>query len=163
MRKWISSAATAILVFGFGPACKDDNTGPGAETEFEATLTGTAERPDPVSTTATGTATVEIDEDNQTIEFTINVTNLVSPTLAHIHIGSTAEAGPIAVNLLPTAPAAGTFTGELASGTRVAADVTGGETFTTLVAKIRAGSAYINVHTVAHPTGELRGQLVADD
>jgi hypothetical protein len=39
--------------------------------------------------------------------------------------------------------------------------VVGGETFATLVAKIRSGNAYINVHTPANPGGEIRGQLVA--
>jgi len=39
--------------------------------------------------------------------------------------------------------------------------VVGGETFATLAAKIRAGNAYINVHTPANPGGEIRGQLVA--
>ena len=31
----------------------------------------------------------------------------------------------------------------------------------TLAAKIRSGTAYINVHTLANPGGEIRGQLVA--
>ncbi|HEX9754606.1 MAG TPA: CHRD domain-containing protein, partial [Gemmatimonadales bacterium] len=83
-------------------------------------------------------------------------------TLAHIHIGAVGVAGPpVTVNLIATPPA-GTFTGVLASGTITAAMVTGGETFATLVAKIRSGEAYINVHTTANPGGEIRGQLVED-
>jgi hypothetical protein len=30
-----------------------------------------------------------------------------------------------------------------------------------LIAQIRAGNAYFNIHTAAHPSGEVRGQLSA--
>jgi hypothetical protein len=155
-------AISTIAVAG-ALACSDDETGPDLETEFEASLTGAAERPDPVTTTATGSATVEIDDDAQTFTFSVNVSGLTSPTMAHIHVGSTSEAGPVALSLLATAPATGVFNGQLAAGTLGATAVTGGETFATLAAKIRAGNAYINVHTVANGAGEIRGQLVADD
>ncbi len=158
------STGTVMLAFALGASCNgDDNTGPDPEDDFEATLTGAAERPTPVTTSATGTASVTLDDQAQTITFTVNVTNLTSPTLAHIHTGGPQEAGPPVVNLLLTAPPAGTFNGQLASGTRGTTDITGGETYTSLAAKIRAGNAYINVHTVAFPNGEIRGQLVADD
>lgn len=156
----IYPASIAILALLAASACggtgNDDDD---LETQFTATLTGAAERPNPVTTTATGTATVTINDAAQTLQFSINVTGLTSPTLAHIHVGSASEAGPVAVNLLLTAPATGPFTGQLASGTRASTDVTG-ETFNSLVAKIRAGNAYVNVHTVANSAGELRGQLV---
>ncbi len=161
MKRLVSALGMAVI--GFGAAACNDGTGPDLETEFEATLTGQAERPNPVTTTATGTASVEIDDEAQTISFTINVTNLVSPTLAHIHVGGPTESGPPVVDLLLTAPPAGSFSGQLASGTRTSANITGGETFATLAAKIRAGNTYINVHTVANPSGEIRGQLLPDD
>ena len=157
-----AGAASLVLLIG-AAACSDDETGPEDDTEFEASLTGAAERPTPVTTTATGSATVEINDDNSTMTFSVSVTGLTSPTMAHIHVGSTSVAGPIAVNLLPTPPAVGVFTGVLATGTITAGQVINGETFATLAAKIRAGTAYINVHTVAFPDGELRGQLVVDD
>ena len=157
-----AGAASLVLVIG-AAACSDDETGPEEETEFAATLTGAAERPTPVTTTATGSATVDINDDNSTMTFTVTVSGLTSPTMAHIHVGAASVAGPIAVNLLPTPPAAGIFNGVLATGTITAAQVINGETFATLAAKIRAGTAYINVHTVAFPDGELRGQLAVDD
>lgn len=158
----IYPASIAILAVFAVSACSDGGgTGNDLDTQFSATLTGAAERPNAVTTTATGTSTVTINDDAQTLTFSINVTGLTSPTLAHIHVGTTSEAGPIAVNLLTTAPATGPFTGVLASGTRSTTDVTGGETFATLVAKIRAGNTYVNLHTVTNPGGEIRGQLVA--
>src|SRR5262245_38476999 len=132
---WTGALASACILVG-AVACEDDETEPELETEFEATLTGGAERPTPVTTTATGTATVDINDDNSTMTFNVTVSGLLSPTMAHIHTGTTSEAGPIVVNLLPTPPATGTFTGVLASGTIQASGILNGETFATLAAKI---------------------------
>jgi hypothetical protein len=160
-RKFSAGTLTSALLLVGAVACSDDETGPDLETNFTATLTGAAERP-PVTTTATGTSTVTINDANSSITFNVSVTNLLSPTMAHIHVGSTSQDNPVfALSLLATAPATGLFTGVLAAGTAAGSSVVGGETFATLAAAIRSGNAYINVHTVANPGGELRGQLVA--
>lgn len=161
MKPRLSTAILAAAVMLAGAACDDDEpTAPDVD-EFEATLTGASEVP-PVTTSATGAASIDINDSNSTIDFSISVTGLVDPTLAHIHIGAVGVAGPpVTVNLIVTPPA-GSFTGVLASGTITAALITGGETFTTLVAAIRSGEAYINVHTPTNPGGEIRGQLVPD-
>jgi len=160
-RKLSAGTLTSALLLVGAVACSDDETGPDLETNFTATLTGAAERP-PVTTTATGTSTVTINDANSTITFNVSVTNLLSPTMAHIHVGSTSQDNPVfALSLLATAPATGLFTGVLAAGTAAGSSVVGGETFATLAAAIRSGNAYVNVHTVANPGGELRGQLVA--
>ena len=160
-RKLSAGTLTSALLLVGAVACSDDETGPDLETNFAATLTGAAERP-PVTTTATGTSTVTINDANSTITCNVSVTNLLSPSMAHIHVGSTSQDNPVfALSLLATAPATGLFTGVLAAGTAAGSSVVGGETFATLAAAIRSGNAYINVHTVANPGGELRGQLVA--
>jgi CHRD domain-containing protein len=159
LRKLCAGVVTSVLIMGGAAACSDDETGPALETNFTASLSGAAERPTPVTTTATGSATVTIDDATSTIAFSVTVTGLLSPTMAHIHVGGVNDAGPIALSLLATAPPVGTFTGVLTTGTGTAAQIVG-ETFATLAAKIRAGTAYINVHTVANTNGEIRGQLV---
>lgn len=160
MLRILSTGALASLCLLTAAGCDDEETGPSLETNFTATLTGAAERPTAVTTTATGTATLTINDAAQTFTYTVNVTGLLTPTMAHIHTGTTTEAGPIVANLLPTPPLAGSFTGVLATGTIAAAALLNGETFATLAAKIRSGTAYINVHTAANTNGEIRGQLV---
>ncbi|MFN8526773.1 MAG: CHRD domain-containing protein [Chloroflexota bacterium] len=89
-----------------------------------------------------------------------------TPTAAHIHFGQYSVNGGISVFLCggskPACPAGpATVTGSFA-----AADVVGptgqgiaaGE-LRELVKAIRAGVAYVNVHTPTYPSGEIRGQI----
>jgi hypothetical protein len=145
-------AATALIA-----ACEDDDdpTDPD-ETEFEATLTGAAERPDPVTTTATGSGTLEINDNN--IEFSITVNGLSgAATMAHIHgPATTSESAPIVVTFTSLSTS---VTGTLVSGSF---STTGNVAISldSLKTMIRNGRAYFNVHTVANPAGEIRGQIV---
>ena len=75
----------------------DDPMGPGGDEEFEATLTGAAERPDPVTTDATGDAGIDFDE--ASVRYFIAVADIEDVTLAHIHVGDANTAGPIVVEL----------------------------------------------------------------
>lgn len=164
MNRKVTLGAFAALALLAGGACSDDETGPDPEVNFTANLTGDAERPDPVTTTASGTATVVINEAAQSFTVTVNIagTGVVDLSMAHIHVGDANTAGPIAVNLLPNPPAAGTFTGTLVSGlTFSTIEAASGETFATLVTKMRAGNTYINVHNAVNTAGHIRGQLVA--
>lgn len=154
------SALTVLAVLA-GAACSEDDTGPSAAVNFNATLTGAAERPNPVTTTSTGTGSVVINEAAQSFTVNVNVTGVLDVTNAHIHVGDANTAGPIAVGLLPTPPATGTFTGTLVTGTFSTIAAASGETFATLVAKMRAGNTYINVHNAVNTGGVIRGQLVA--
>jgi YVTN family beta-propeller protein len=130
-------------------------------TNFRATLSGGNEVP-PVSTTATATATFTLQ--GTTVSYRIDVTNLGGPgndiTAAHIHSGATGVNGPIRVSLLPT-PVTGLsvpLTGNLVQGTFTSANVQG-ITFDQLIAEMRNGTAYVNVHTTVNPNGEIRGQI----
>ena len=95
-------------------------------------------------------------------------------TQAHIHLGNRGVTGGIAIWLCGTAASpgpAGTPTcpgpnsGEV-TGTVTAAEVVGpagqginpGE-FEEVLAAMRAGAAYANVHSTKYPPGEVRGQI----
>jgi hypothetical protein len=52
--------------------------------------------------------------------------------------------------------------GTLAEGTFTAANLVGplaGATLADLLAEMEAGNSYVNVHTLAFPPGEIRGQV----
>lgn len=149
------------LVFGvmLSAACDDDSDPAGPATEFRATLSGSSEVP-PVTTNGTGSATFEIE--GNAIDFTLNATGLTNVTAAHIH-------GPAAVGVnagvivgLFSAQAEGAWDGSKSASFTVA-DFNGGQSVNTmdaLIALLRSGQAYVNVHTAANPGGEIRGQIV---
>ena len=157
VQQLLTGALAAVMVLG-GSALSDRPAGLNPN-EFKAELTGAAERPNPVETTATGTATVTFNEADSTFTYEVTVSNLNDVTAAHIHIGKAEETGPPAANLLERAPE-GAVNGTLCSGMIKASDLKS-ETIASLLAKIRSGDAYVNVHTKAHPDGEIRGQLGA--
>jgi hypothetical protein len=137
----------------------------GAQTTFQATLTGQQQSP-AVDTSANGTATFTLSADGTTLSYTVSVVDTADITMAHIHIAAAGQNGPVATWLYPSQPHAetkpGKFTGVLATGTLTDASLVGplqGKTIADLVADIKAGNAYVNVHTSAHPGGEIRGQI----
>jgi CHRD domain len=152
-----------------GVACSDDDdNGSGPATEFVAVLSGDNEVP-PVATDAAGTATLTVEDD--AISYTIdNVTDLLNPVVAHIHVEAEGANGPVRLNLCGTgAPEPECAVGEdvLATGSN---GVTLGITFDSLVSAMRSGGAYVNVHTSDlvppdnsgpgdFPGGEIRGQI----
>ena len=156
----------AVAVFG---NCSDNDAGPEI-TNFTATLAkapiGT---PDTNSTTATGSATLSVV--GGTIVYRIDVTGISNVTLAHIHGPMLTPGGSagVIVNFCgttqggtPTTPpcASGTVTGVLVSG--VSSLTPGaGMTFDRLLTLLKTDSAYVNVHTTAHPGGEIRGTITA--
>lgn len=156
----------AALFAGVG--CSDDDGGSAPATEFVAVLSGDNEVP-PVATDAAGTATLTVEDD--AISYTIdNVTDLLNPVVAHIHVEVEGANGPVRLNLCGTgAPEPECAVGEdvLATGSN---GVTLGITFDSLVSAMRSGGAYVNVHTSDlvppdnsgpgdFPGGEIRGQV----
>jgi hypothetical protein len=132
---------------------KGDPTGPQSET-FTATLTGSAERPNPVVTNATGSASVTFNPATSTYSYTLNVSNITGVTAAHIHGPATVDqAAGILVPL--TSPTTASVTGTFTASAITAAGISGDS----LLALLRSGHTYVNVHTAANPAGEVRGQL----
>jgi hypothetical protein len=156
---YAGALATAVLFGAAGCSDDDDNNGPTPENNFTADLTGANITPTPVTTTATGNATLTLSDAGSTIAYTINVTDLTDAQAAFLYTGSTTDVPGTPVAVLLAAPMTGPLTGQLSTGTLTATDIGGGETYTSLAEKIRAGNAFIVVQTIANPTGELRGQL----
>ena len=123
---------------------------------WTATLSGGAEVP-AVSTSASGTATFVLSPDGTTIHYLIQYAGLSGAlAAAHIHLGAVGANGGV---MLPFVAGPSPMVGTLTASSFVA---TGGVTdFSGAIAAIRAGNAYVNLHTAANPAGELRGQIAA--
>jgi hypothetical protein len=141
------------IVTAVGVACNDNtSTGipPGLDV-YTASLTGANERPTPVTTTASGTAIVTVL--GSQLSWKVDITTAIdSVILGHIHHAPSDSAGPVRVNFNVAATGAG-FTGTLTQGS---VTLTGDSVLTWL----RAGNAYVNIHTKKNGGGEIRGQLV---
>ena len=142
-----------------------------------ARLTGYQEVPS-VSTVASGEFRGFISRNDDSIDYELKYSGLQGTvTQAHIHVAQRSVNGSIVIWLCQTAtnpgpagtqtctPGSGTFT-----GTITAANVIAGATTTQqlaagelaeVIAAIRAGVAYANVHTNLSPGGEIRGQIRA--
>lgn len=141
---------------------------------FQATLTGDREVP-PVVTTASGSATLSLNDAQDRLEISISLSGLdldgtQSPgtsddnvVAAHIHLAPVGVNGPIVFGFvgpnsdtnfdLVIDPVAGTIFSawDFFEGL--------GTTLTDQLANLTGNLLYINVHTLAHPGGEIRGQI----
>ena len=122
-------------------------------TLFEATLSPDNEVP-PRASGASGTSRMTFD--GTTVTFIVVVQNLNNITASHIHSGAAGTTGPVRVDFF-LGPVTSVQSGTLAQGTFTAADVRGIE-FNALLDEMRAGTAYVNVHSQTYPAGEIRGQ-----
>ena len=168
VRLKLAAATAAVCALGVGGVAI---AGGGGE-PFEGTLTGYEEVP-AVSTGATGRFDATVRVHHGKISWKLSYDGLTGDVQqAHIHFGQRAVNGGVAVFLcsnLASAPA-GTQPCPAApatiKGVATAANVVGpadqgiapGE-FGELVAAMRAGLTYANVHSSAFPGGEIRAQL----
>jgi hypothetical protein len=132
--------------------------------DFDVILTGAAEVP-PVQTSASGFAELGVLDGGNRMEYDIIVINIDRVTQAHIHQGSSSEAGPVIATLFNASTPTGPTTGELTDGFITSANLEGplqGKQLSDLIALMQNGQAYVNVHTEQNPDGEIRGTIVAD-
>jgi hypothetical protein len=108
-------------------------------------LDGAHEVP-PVSTEATAESTVKIASD-KSVSGTITTKGIV-PTAAHIHMAAAGVNGPVIVPLKKT-------------GDNVFSIPDGAKLSDAQYAAYQMGNLYVNVHSAAHPAGEIRAQLPA--
>jgi len=108
-------------------------------------LTSASEVP-PNDSKGTGTADVNFDTASKLLTWRVTYSGLTGPvTMAHFH--GPAEPGKNAGIMIPFK--------DVASGAQGSATLTD-----TQAADLMAGKMYVNVHTAAHPGGEIRAQVV---
>jgi hypothetical protein len=130
-----------------------------------------------VSTEARGTFTAKIDEHDDLITYELRYQDLEGTvTQGHIHFGQQHTVGGIVVwlcqtegtpapdevaDVTPFCPEEGSVSGTITPAQVLAAANQGldAEEFDELVRAIRAGAAYVNVHSSLFPPGEIRGQI----
>jgi hypothetical protein len=121
--------------------------------KLTSTLKASAEVPKPTgvkagaSGTFTGTAVQARANGRASLTWKLTFAKLTgAAAAAHIHIGRAGKAGNVMVALC----------GPCRNGQRGTANITNAQLKT-----IRAGSAYVNVHTATNAAGEIRGQVKA--
>lgn len=130
---------------------------------LRADLSGSQEVP-PVVTDTSGTAKLRINPGSDEISFQLKVkdgVDLLAVAGAHVHCAPVGQNGPVVAFLAQ--PVAGGVDGKLkVSGTITDSDIVNnacGATVDELVASMQNGKAYVNVHSLANPSGEVRGQI----
>ena len=112
-------------------------------TNMPATLTGAQEVP-PVTTDAKATNTIVVGKD-KSVTGSIATKGLPG-TMAHIHLGAPGENGAVLITLTK---------GSNDTWVIPPASMLTDEQYTAY----KAGKLYVNVHSAAHPAGEIRTQL----
>ncbi|MGK0267873.1 MAG: hypothetical protein ACI8Y3_000480 [Paraglaciecola sp.] len=150
----VNKVYTAIaidgLMAGDGPTLiTADDLAPSftASETFNFTLAGDQEVP-MVDTMSSATAVVEIDTSLPAFKVTLDASMVMGATAAHVHDGDIGTNGGVAFGLT-----------DMGDGTFVLnqTDLTTG-----LLNDLLSGEWYLNVHTASNPSGEVRGQIVAD-
>jgi hypothetical protein len=143
--------------------------------QIGAVLTGYEEAPS-VSTPGSGEFTAEVAPDGEAISYTETYSGLQgSVTQSHIHVGQLGVNGSVVIflcqtaanpdptGLAPECPQEGTVSGEITAANVIAGAEAGQQLaagdLAAVLAAIRAGAAYANVHTDVSPGGEIRGQI----
>jgi hypothetical protein len=165
--KPLRHVARAVLLASLAFVARADHPGRPAE-RFRANLVGLEETP-AIFTAGSGVFTMKVNDDDTQIDFELSYENLSGPpAVAHVHFGQRGVAGGVSFFFCggggkPACPA--TTSGTVA-GSVVAADVVGPTAqgiaagdLAAILQMIRAGYGYANMHTAAHPAGEIRGQI----
>lgn len=169
MRLRVATALIALLVVASVGSLQ---ASAGGGRVFMATLDGYQEVPT-LSVAGMGTFRADLAVTGESLSYRLSYSDLTGPALfAHIHLGRPAIAGGVIAFLcdstenappgVPDCPGAGgTVTGTIEPDDVVGPagqGIASGE-FDELVAALRAGAAYANVHTDLFQPGEIRGQI----
>ena len=105
-------------------------------------LSGDQEVP-PVKSSGSGSGTITINDDGS-VSGSVTATGF-TPTAAHIHEGAAGKNGPVIVPFTKDGDKFGP-----AAGAKLTPDQ---------LKAFKAGGLYVNIHSAAHPGGEVRAQL----
>jgi hypothetical protein len=165
----VATAGLTLLVAAATAAAHDDG--------IDARLKGFQEVP-AVSTVAKGRFKASIDDKSGAIHYELSYSGLEGTvTQAHIHIGQRHVNGGVTMflcqtatnadptGLAPTCPQSGTVTGMLQAANVIgpAGQGVAALEFSEVLAALRAGVTYANVHSTKFLAGEIRAQLRDDD
>ncbi|HYZ90182.1 MAG TPA: CHRD domain-containing protein [Myxococcales bacterium] len=157
-----------ICMMLFGCASAPAPTAPNpaskaAPETFRAKLDATNEVPPPSLSGNTPSGSATFTPQDNVLVYKVSVSGLSSPYIAaHIHTGAPGIAGPVIVPLTLSAGPDGTASGE---GTIDASAIKGKNadgspmSMADLLAAMRSGGTYVNVHTANNKPGEARGQI----
>ena len=151
----IAAGIIGTVVIAAVAASCGSSTAPGPK-QYVATLSPANESP-PKTTTGTGVATF-VDNGN-VIDWTMELTGMTGVFASHIHLGSaTVFNGSVIFNLFMPTGNSGTLNGVVGRGT-----ITNSNNVNISLDSLRVlfknGNAYVNVHTAANTSGEIRGQV----
>jgi hypothetical protein len=152
--------ALAVTTVGTVAAAPPDDTH-----NFRTHLSG--EEAGVEDTLAQGQAIFQFSKDGEELYYKLIVANIEDVTMAHIHVAPRGlQNGPPVLWLYPDGPPPQLIedrsNGVLAERTVTAADLVGplaGKYFADLKIAIEEGRAYVNVHTMQNPGGEIRGTI----
>jgi hypothetical protein len=159
----------------FETSARGGGAGAGVPHNHRTHLSGKEEVP-VRDTNAQGQAIFQVSRDAVSVSFRLIASNIENILQAHIHCGAAGVNGPILVWLYPAPPSPpmvtlipGRHDGVLSTGTFDTSHVIarpdsaacpgGVASLEDVLAKVRAGQAYVNVHTTQFPPGEIRGQI----
>ncbi|MFC4440050.1 MULTISPECIES: CHRD domain-containing protein [Natrialbaceae] len=172
-RELLQLGAGALALTQVPVAFAQDDENFDAAALFSAgAMTGDQQEP-PLESDGVGTAVFSLSQDETKLHYVLLVTELEEITQAHIHAGKREGSGDVVAFLFGQRDESGEFTGEIEGGVTFNGVLANGtitedallgpfkdESFQTLVDAIRDEETYANVHTVEHPDGEIRGQLL---
>jgi hypothetical protein len=154
---------TAFISAAFALAACGGSSGPA--THFTATLNNANEvppAPNP-NPSGTGSATYDVVDGGTAVNYTVTFSGLLAnATMGHIHVGTSTESGGVVVPFTVPANTSGTFSGtftasDVRAGTTPSQTITAGD-MASMLAAMRAGATYTNIHTSRNTAGEIRGQ-----
>jgi hypothetical protein len=130
--------------------------------QFFSVLRGKNEVP-PVKTRATGFLGLASNPFQTKLYYSLRINNIQKATVAHLHLGTAGENGPVVAFLFGPVKPGISLTQGLVTGTLTRYELTGplkGQTIRDLIRLMEEEKIYVNVHTQQKPDGEIRGQVL---